>query len=126
MIWFIWALNLIAQNFAFTFVSRARNSGSIQRHVIASLFSNGIWIMQIQILFGAFMDYLTGKHGRLWQIAVGIYYTVFTVSGAVFAHYWSLKNEKGKAQVGASSKRAEITPVEWETVKKALNLQGII
>jgi len=122
-IWFIWAINLLAQNFAFTFVSRARSSGSLKRHVIAAIFSNGVWILQIQILFGAMMDYLTGKHGLLPQIGVGLYYTTFTVCGSVLAHYWALRTEKGKAAVGANSKYAQITNEEWARVVKMFEAQ---
>ena len=130
-IWIIWALNLLAQNFAFTFVSRARNSGSLKRHVVAALCSNAIWMLQFQILVGPMMDFLNGKHGPLAQVAVGAFYTVFTVTGSVLAHYWALKTEKGKNAVGASSRRAEITPEEWDRVKRlcfpkvSLELPGV-
>jgi len=119
-IWIIWAVNLLAQNFAFTFVSRARSSGSLKRHVIAAIFSNGIWILQIQILFGAMMDYLTGKHGILPQVGVGLYYTVFTVAGSIAAHSWALKTEKGKGAVGANKKYAQITNEQWAEVNRQL------
>jgi hypothetical protein len=38
----LWFLLLVLQNAAFTWVSRARNSGSIGYHAIAAVFSNGI------------------------------------------------------------------------------------
>ena len=47
-IWLLWAVNLLAQNFCFTFVSRARNSGSLKRHVVAAIASNGVWMLQFQ------------------------------------------------------------------------------
>jgi hypothetical protein len=122
MIWIIWALNLLCQNFAFTLVSRARSSGSLKRHVVAAIFSNGIWILQLQILFGGFMDYLTGKHGRLAQVGVGVYYTFFTVIGSVLAHHWALRTEKGKSAVGASRHYAQITNAEWVQVKNAVTV----
>jgi hypothetical protein len=49
--WIIWAGVLLAQNFSFTFVSRARNSGSLKRHVIAALASNGVWFWGQGIVF---------------------------------------------------------------------------
>jgi hypothetical protein len=35
----------ILQNASFTLVSRARNSNSIKYNAIASVFSNGIWVL---------------------------------------------------------------------------------
>src|ERR1017187_8343867 len=125
-IWIIWAVNLLAQNFAFTFVSRARNSGSLKRHVIAAVCSNAIWMLQFQILIGPMMEYLNGKHGWLLQVAVGAFYTAFTVTGSVLAHYWALKTEKGKSAVGASKRRAEITPEEWMEYKRKVDAMPII
>lgn len=115
--WLVWAINLLCQNFAFTFVSRARNSGSLYRHVIAAIFSNGIWICQLQILLGPMMEYLKGAHGIVLQISVGVYYTTFTVLGSILAHYWALHTEKGKASVGASKHYAQIPIEEWEEVR---------
>ena len=43
----------------------------------------------------------------------------FTLLGSLVAHYWSLKNEKGKAAVGANKKYAQIPVEEWEQVKAA-------
>lgn len=120
MIWLYWALNLLIQNWMFTFVSRARNSGSLARHVTAAVFSNGVWILQLQIMLGPMMEYLNGKHGLLAQIGVGLYYTLFTVAGSVAAHYWALRTEKGKSAVGANSKYAQISKEEWEQVKQCL------
>lgn len=119
-IWIIWAVNLVAQNFAFTFVSRARNSGSLKRHVVAAVASNGIWILQLQIMLGPMMDYLNGRHGVALQAATGIFYTAFTVAGGVAAHFWALRTEKGAAAVGASKRYKQVTVEEWERVQKML------
>jgi hypothetical protein len=122
-IWIVWAVNLLCQNVAFTFVSRARNSGSLKRHIIAAVCSNGIWILQLQILLGPMMDHLNGKHGWLMQVLVGAYYTAFTVAGSVLAHYWALKTEKGKAAVGANAKYAQIKIEDWARVQFLLDSQ---
>lgn len=114
-------MNLLAQNFMFTIVSRARNSGSLRRHVLAAIGSNGVWMLQFQILVGPMMDYLNGKHGVLAQVGVGAYYTVFTVAGSIAAHYWALKTEKGKSAVGASKKYVQITPEQWAEVQQHLS-----
>ena len=120
MIWIIWALNLLAQNFMFTIVSRARNSGSLKRHVIAAIGSNGVWILQLQILLGPLMEYLNGKHGHVMQVFTALFYTAFTVAGSVAAHYWALRTEKGKSAVGANKKYAQISAEEWAAVKAAV------
>ena len=118
--WALWAIILIAQNFAFTFVSRARNSGSIGLHAVAALFSNGIWFAQFGFAISAFMSILTGKYG--WKMAIfsGLYYTAFTVSGSLLAHYYALKTEKGHKAVGANKKYAQIPVEDWEKLKRLI------
>lgn len=39
---------VILQNASFTLVSRARNSNSLAYHTIASILSNGIWLLVIR------------------------------------------------------------------------------
>lgn len=116
--WVLWAFILVAQNFAFTFVSRARNSGSLKRHIIAAIGSNGIWFASQLIIFTAMFRMMTGVYGHAMQVFTGVYYTVFTIIGSVLAHYWSLKNEKGKSAVGANKKFAQITAEDWKAVKE--------
>lgn len=118
-IWAAWAALLIAQNFAFTFVSRARNSGSLKRHVIAAVFSNGIWFGGQLMAVSAFMSILSGRYGLRMAIFAGCYYTLFTLIGSVAAHYFALRTEKGKGAVGANKKYAQITREEWESVRSA-------
>jgi hypothetical protein len=117
IMWVLWAINLLIQNITFTLVSRARNSGSLKRHVLAAIGSNGVFIIQFQLMLGPFMDYMNGKHGLLAQCAVAVYYTIFTVAGSVLAHYWALKTEKGKSAVGANSRYAQIPVEEWKALK---------
>jgi hypothetical protein len=82
----LWAMSLLLQNASFTFVSRARNSGSYLLHAIASLCSNGTWFMQNMVGFGLFMDAIL--HGSMWQrIGLGTFYTACTVSGSLLMHY---------------------------------------
>ena len=117
--WLIWAPVLVAQNFAFTFVSRARNSGSLKRHLIAGIASNGVWFVSQIIIFSKMFAMMTGKYGLGMAIFTALYYTAFTLLGSLVAHYWSLKNEKGKSAVGASAKYAQIPIDEWQKVKAA-------
>lgn len=118
--WLYWAPVLIAQNFAFTFVSRARNSGSLGRHLVAGIASNGVWFVSQIIIFSKMFSMMTGKYGIGMAVFTAIYYTLFTLLGSLLAHYWSLKNEKGKAAVGASAKYAQIPSEDWTRVKQAL------
>jgi hypothetical protein len=118
--WFVWAFILILQNFAFTFVSRARNSGSLARHMIAGIFSNGVWFISQIIIFGQLYAIMTGKYGITKAILTSIFYTVFTLIGSLLAHYYSLKSEKGKSAGGASKKYVQITPEQWVEVQTIL------
>lgn len=101
MIWFWWALFLVVQNASFTFVSRARNSGSYALHAIAAVCSNGIWIAAQFISLGLIIDAIKGGS---WseRVAVGAFYTTFTVAGSVLMHWIGVNFiEKGKRKVGA-------------------------
>lgn len=118
MIWIIWALLLVAQNFSFTFVSRARNSANLKRHVVAALLSNGIWFISQIITINTAMDILSGKHGIPAAIGAGLFYTAFTIVGSVLAHELALRSEKGKSSVGASKIYKQITYEEWERINK--------
>jgi hypothetical protein len=123
--WLIWPAVLLAQNFAFTFVSRARSSASIVRHAKASLMSNGIWIVSQIIMLGPMMDFLTGKHGTVKQMLAEMVYTVSTMAGSLYAHFHALKTEKGKSAVGASKLYAQVPVAEWEAVKTLLGRNAI-
>lgn len=119
-LWALWAVVLIAQNFAFTFVSRARNSGSLMRHLYAGLFSNGIWFASQIFAVSAFMSILSGKLGFFPAIGAGLFYTAFTLFGSVAAHYYSLSSEKGNARVGARKDVATFTTTEGAILKQML------
>lgn len=101
MKWIAWALILILQNAAFTWVSRARNSGSVGYHAAASVCSNGIWMLSNLFLIGEALA--VGQAGSwlgvLWLVA---FYAAFTTIGATLMHYVSLRYlETGKRRVGA-------------------------
>lgn len=122
MIWLLWAVLLVAQNFAFTFVSRARNSASLTRHVVAALFSNGVWFASQVVVFGQMYKILSGAYGVGQAIGVGAFYTICTIVGSVSAHKFCLATEKGKSAVGAHVQYAQIKKEEWEKVKNAIGL----
>jgi hypothetical protein len=101
MIWLAWAVFLIIQNAAFTFVSRARNSGSYGLHTVAALTSNGVYILAQFISLKVIMDAITGGD-IAYGAAVGVFYTVCTTVGSVSMHWVSATYiEKGKRKVGA-------------------------
>lgn len=79
----------ILQNASFTLVSRARNSKSISYHAIASVLSNGIWLLVIrQVVLNLDKPYLM------------VAYLVGAVTGSVLMHYVAMKYfEKGKRAV---------------------------
>lgn len=118
--WAAWATILFLQNISFTYVSRARSSGSIWRHAKASVFSNGIWIFSQMLMLGPMLEYLTGKHGVVAQIETGIVYTFSTLFGSLFAHWLAMKTEKGKGAVGFSTKYAQVPIAEWNFIRAAV------
>jgi hypothetical protein len=100
--WIVWAAMLVAQNAAFTWVSRARNSGSIGYHATASVFSNGVYI--VSMFFVVDKLHSAGTAGPAQIAGVAVFYTVFTVTGSVLMHWVSMRFlEKGKRRVGVAS-----------------------
>lgn len=120
--WAVWAVILLAQNFSFTFVSRARNSGSLKRHMIAAFLSNGVWFASQVIATGAFLQILSGHFGRGMAVFAGVFYTAFTMVGSLIAHAYALRSEKGHAAVGANKKFAQIPVEQWEAIKQKVGV----
>lgn len=79
-------LLVILQNTSFTLVSRARNSKSLIYHTLASIGSNGIWLLVIrQIVL------------NLDSVTLMITYLIGSVIGSVGMHYIAMKYfEKNK------------------------------
>jgi hypothetical protein len=119
--WLTWAVVLLLQNISFTFNSRARNSASKVRHAIAAIFSNGVWFVSQLFAINTVTAILTGHLGLGLAILAGVFYTTFTVLGAMIAHTIALRTEKGKSAVGANSKYAQITTGEWEQYKRDMD-----
>lgn len=70
----IWiCLLAFAQNVSFSIVSRSRNRNNMRYHVIAAVFSNGVWFLTFRELVKADMNFL-----------LFLPYTIGTVSGSVF------------------------------------------
>lgn len=71
---------VILQNASFTLVSRARNSNSLWYHTIASVLSNGIWLLVIrQVVL------------NLDNWVLMITYLVGAVIGSISMHYIAMK-----------------------------------
>jgi hypothetical protein len=79
----------IAQNTAFSLVSRARNRDNHYYHATASVFSNGIWFLTIK--------YMIDLDMAAWLI---LPYIAGTVTGSLFGATLSMKIEK---LIGATS-----------------------
>lgn len=77
---------VMLQNASFTLVSRARNSRSLAYHFIASVVSNGVWLLVIRKVVQNFDSPV-----------MMLTYLVGSVTGSVMMHYLSMKYfEKSK------------------------------
>jgi hypothetical protein len=72
-----------AQNVSFSIVSRSRNRDNMTYHMIAAVFSNGIWFLTFQRLVTANMSF-----------TLFIPYTIATVAGSLFGMKVSMLIEK--------------------------------
>jgi len=70
----------ILQNASFTLISRARNSNSISYHFIASVLSNGIWLLVIKNVVSNFD-----------KPELMISYLIGSVIGSISMHYFAMK-----------------------------------
>lgn len=119
-VWFLWAVILFLQNYSFTYVSRARNSASLKRHLIAGVLSNGIWFLSMTVLLGQMLDNIRGKNGWYPALLTGLFYTVCTLLGSLAAHLVSLYTESGDGAVGANRKTKQVTIGEWKELTDAI------
>jgi hypothetical protein len=90
--WVIWALVLVLQNAAHTVTSRARNSDNLRYSSIASVASNGIWIISNLFMVGNIVAAQTVPE----KVALVIFYVICTVAGATGAHWYAIKLERRK------------------------------
>lgn len=81
----------ILQNASFTLVSRARNSNSIKYHTIASVLSNGIWLLVIRHVVTNFDN---------WVLMVT--YVVGAVIGSISMHYLAMNHFEKPKKVDTS------------------------
>lgn len=71
---------VILQNASFTLVSRARNSKSLMYHSIASILSNGVWLLVIREVVQNFDEPIL-----MWTYLIG------AVIGSVGMHFIAMK-----------------------------------
>lgn len=94
-----WFLLLVFQNAAFTWVSRARNSGSLSYHAVASIFSNGIFFVSQFFMISMVADHSMPLDRK---VMLGVVYITATVLGSVLMHWFTMKYlEQGKRKVGS-------------------------
>lgn len=121
------AVMLLAQNFSFTVVSRARNSGSDTYHAVAAVFSNAIWVVVNVLLFKQWMD--VWETGSLALFAgVALFYITFTVLGSVLGGRIARRYfETGKRRVGHyDSQEERIRRLEGAVITMGLSVKGVI
>ncbi len=93
----LWAALLVAQNAAFTWVSRARNSGSDWYHAVAAVFSNGIFFAAIFLT----IDFVTLVETWPQGLGLGAIYVCCTVTGSVvMGKFLRTFIERGDRKVG--------------------------
>lgn len=101
---YLWVPLLIIQNFSFTIVSRARNSGSDWYHAIAAVFSNGVWWASQTIIVVTLLDVVENADVALWTILTIVYVTC-TVTGSVLGGKVARRFfERGNRRVGSYKK----------------------
>lgn len=87
--WLVWFLFL--QNVSFTFVSRGRNSGSLAYHLVAAVFSNGLYAANL------FFSIDLVSRGAVGPQFVATY-CLATLSGSVLAHWVAMRVERGRGR----------------------------
>lgn len=94
ILWLLWAALLLAQNYTFTYVSRARNGENLREHLKAALMSNGVWFLQ-QIV-GVVQIVTFYRNGQYVALTfAGAWYTIWTVIGSLTAHYILVQKKRG-------------------------------
>jgi len=91
------------QNLSHTFVSRGRNSGSLGYHMLASVFSNGIYI-SLLVLSISLVSYMSTTDLPVFVMV----YVLSTMSGSVTAHGLALRLERGRARNVQEDRVAEL------------------
>lgn len=118
--WIGYTFLILLQSWSFTFVSRARNSGSLGLHALASIVSSAVWIIAQMFTLSVLAKAITGGLGLGPTIVAIVIYSLASMAGSVFAHWIALRTESGKTAVGSSKKYIQITAEEWRLFQKRL------
>lgn len=85
-VWVTWGILLVLQQAAATWSSRSRNGKNVWWHVIAAVFSNGVWIISL--------GFAVDKLAKAWDsgslltvLGTALFYTFFAVLGSAGSHY---------------------------------------
>jgi len=114
-----WGLILIAQNAMFTWVSRARNSGSDWYHAVAAVFSNGVWFLAFYFTFG-FLNQIHTTNSVLFAVLVGGTYIACTVTGSVMGGKLLRKYfERGNRRAGHGANEERMVVIEQKLATMA-------
>ncbi len=108
MTWMFWWLVLFVQGGAFTWVSRARNSGSVGYASMAGVFSHGLWFAAQVFLVVNIVERATA--GDLVGTGlIGLFYITAMVAGQSVMMVVSMRwLEKGRRRVGAPAARPKV------------------
>ena len=98
---------VVLQNASFTLVSRARNSSSLMYHTIASVLSNGVWLLVIRKVVQNFDS-----------LDMMLTYLVGSVVGSVLMHYVSMKYfENKKINKNGNTQSTDDFPIQTGTAR---------
>lgn len=81
-------LTTVLQNASFTLVSRARNTKSLTFHALASVLSNGIWLLVIRQVVN-----------NLDSASMMLTYLVASVVGSISMHWISMRHIETRLRV---------------------------
>ncbi len=94
-----WAILVVLQKAANTWVGRARASGSIKWNAVAQAASSVLWIVNQLVIIGSVFEAMRSGD---WELVgfVALIYVTASVAGSVFSHWILLRIEKDSMRVG--------------------------
>jgi O-antigen/teichoic acid export membrane protein len=84
--WLIWGVLLVLQQSTQTWTMRVRNTDRVRENAIASVCSNGVWIVSLTLAVSKVTEGVS-------ILIVAPFYVCFTVLGSVWMHWWLLKRD---------------------------------
>ena len=100
--WLIWWVILLVQGMSFTWVSRARNSGSVSYATAAGIVSHGLWFATQAFIVVKIVEARADADGLMALVALCAFYVSAMVIGQSLAMVVLMRwLEVGKRKVGA-------------------------